>query len=296
MAKRLPLKVVGISFLMWFSCWVAAAELIIHPPSESSVDGRDAYPIRLLGLALGKSGKAYTLKAYPQFMLQGRAMAELEGNRGLDVIWTMTSADRETRLLPIRIPIDKGLLGWRLLMVKESALPRFASIGVDKLRQLHAGQGHDWPDTEILQSAGFDVKVTSEYRALFQMLSNGSIDYFPRSAQEVWQEVGNNRDLKLTVEPTLALHYPAAMYFFVNRKNVELAETIRRGLEAAIADGSFERLFREHFASVIARANLEGRNIIDMPNPLLPAATPLNDKRYWLQVKPKAAVTNLLPR
>lgn len=274
---------------------LAHSETVIFPPAESERDGRDAYPFELLKLALAKSEKTYELKAYPRFMLQDRAITELEANRGLDVIWTMTSADREVRLRPIRIPIDKGLLGWRLLLIRDGDAQRFANIGVDKLKRLQAVQGHDWPDTVILRSSGFEVKVDSNYGELFQMLSQGVVDYFPRSAQEIWAENDNHKDLHLAVEPTMAIHYPTAMYFFVNRKNVSLAEALRRGLEAAIADGSFDRLFAEHFSAVISRSRLDGRQIIEIPNPLLPAQVPLKEKRYWLQVKARTTATIGLP-
>ena len=266
-----------------------APETVVYPRAESEKDGRDDYPVRLLALALSKSGGNYQLRAHPNFMLQVRAIAELQSGRNLDVIWTTTSNEREAQLLPVRIPIDRGLLGWRLLLVREADASKFAGISDAGLQQLLAGQGHDWPDTGILKSAGYRVDVSSNYRDLFLMLGNKSIDYFPRSTHEVWGELDLHRDKRFIVEPTLALHYPAAMYFFVNRINVSLQRAIQRGLEAAIADGSFERLFQEHFSGVLKRSGLEGRRTIELNNPQLPPLTPLQDQRLWLQVKPKAA-------
>ncbi len=36
------------------------------------------------------------------------------------------------------------------------------------------------------------------------------------------------------------LHYPTAMYFFVNRPRPELAAEIRRGLKISLKDGLFD--------------------------------------------------------
>jgi hypothetical protein len=62
---------------------------------------------------------------------------------------------------------------------------------------------------------------------------------------------------------------------------VVLADEIRRGLEAAIADGSFDRLFYSYFATKIAAADLERRHVVDLPNPLRGPSLPLARKSLW---------------
>ena len=49
----------------------------------------------------------------------------------------------------------------------------------------------------------------------------------------------------------------------------------------AIADGSFDRLFCQHFAQKIARTRLAQRTAIDLFNPILPPETPLARKELW---------------
>ena len=42
-------------------------------------------------------------------------------NQGeLDVIWAMTSEQREQELLPIRAPILKGLIGYRIMVIQDT--------------------------------------------------------------------------------------------------------------------------------------------------------------------------------
>jgi hypothetical protein len=66
----------------------------------------------------------------------------------------------------------------------------------------------------------------------------------------------------------------------VRADQVELAEAIRSGLEAALADGSFDRLFRQYFGDALERTQLARRRIIELQNPLAPAL-PLNRPELW---------------
>jgi hypothetical protein len=260
----------------------APARVVVYPRAETDADDRDRYPVKLLRLALEKAHASVDLKPHAVFMLQVRAMREVQQESGLDILWTMTSREREAALLPIRIPIDRGLLGWRLMLVRSSTAPTFAgTTTLAQLKALRGGQGADWPDTAILRAAGLVIDESARYGDLFQKLAAGRIDYFPRSVQEVWGELDNHRSEGFVIEPTLALHYPTAMYFFVSKRRPELAADIRKGLEIALKDGSFQALFMQNFGADLKRSGLDRRRVFEMPNPLLPPDTPLNDARLW---------------
>jgi hypothetical protein len=272
-----------LAFLLTLALSAASmARTVVYPRAETDVDDRDRYPVQLLKLALRKADAEVELKPHAVFMLQVRALREVEQRSGLDIVWTMTSREREQVLLPIRIPIDRGLLGWRLLLVQPARAPAFAPMTrLDDLKPLRGGQGADWPDTTILRAAGLQIDESARYGDLFQKLAAGRIDYFPRSVQEIWGELENHRAEGFVVEPTLALHYPTAMYFFVNKRDTALAADIRKGLDIALRDGSFEALFVQNFGTVLQRSRLAQRRIVEMKNPLLPAETPLADTRLW---------------
>ncbi len=262
---------------------VAAPRTVVFPRAEQGGDRRDDYPVQLLLLALGRSAPGrYEFAPHPQFMLQEQALRALQAGPGLDVVWTMTTSEREQALTPIRVPIDRGLLGWRLLLVRQGAGKSFAGVrNAAALGSLRAGQGADWPDTDILKAAGLPVDASARYGDLFVKLRTGAIDYFPRSLLEVWNEQAAHSDEGLVVEPQLALHYPTAMYFFVKRRDTALAADLRKGLDEALHDGSMETLFERHYGSAIRRARLGRRTVIELKNPLLPPATPLDDARLW---------------
>jgi ABC-type amino acid transport substrate-binding protein len=260
----------------------AATYTYLRP--EWSDTGRDPYGVALLKLAFAKARACHTLVYNVDPMKQARAIYELENDTGaLDIMITMTSAEREARLLAVPIPLTKGLLGWRVALVRKDRQQLFADVRTaEQLKAFVAGQGHDWPDVGILRASGLPVHVSSAYDGMFKMLEANRIDYFPRAVQQVFDEVG--RYPGLAIEPNLVLRYPTDAYFFVNRKNAVLADEIRRGLEAAVADGSFDRLFYSYFAPKIAAAGLERRHVVDLPNPLVGPSLPLARKSLWFSL------------
>jgi hypothetical protein len=250
-----------------------------YPRQEAGYD----YPIKLLDLALRKSGIDYTLQAASMPMLQGRALKQLAAGVDVNVAWSMTSNAREAELTPIRIPIDKGLLGWRIFLIDQKNAAKFARVKtLADLQSFEAGQGHDWPDTEILRANGLKVQGYPVFDSLFTMLQHGRFDYFPRSIMEIWGEQKAHPGMNLVVEQTVILQYPTAYYFFVNPKDTALAATIEKGLRVAIKDGSFDTLFNQTYGDVVERTRLQSRKRLQLSNPLLPAKTPLNQKELWL--------------
>ncbi|OUR81716.1 hypothetical protein A9Q77_02035, partial [Marinomonas sp. 42_23_T18] len=256
---------------------VFGAELEVrHVRPESATDQRHEYYISMLRLALEKTKDIdgeFRLVASKTHMFQSRGLEQLKKNKSVDIIWTMTSKKREAELLPIRIPLLKGLLGHRIFIIRKGEESRFLRINtLAELKQLTAGQGSDWPDTQILKTNGIKVVSSVNYDDLFEMLKYKRFDYFPRGVNEPWAEVKAHQNSKLMVEKTLLLHYPAPIYFFVNKENANLAHRLERGLRIALKDGSFEQVFRHHPANreVFDLANIKTRKIFKLHNPLLP--------------------------
>ncbi|MDZ7925168.1 MAG: diguanylate cyclase [Marinagarivorans sp.] len=259
-----------------------AQQTVYYPRAESLGDERSSYPVELLKLSLKHSDQQFTLAPSALHMQQGRSLKLLAQGRLVDVVWTVTSSARESSLLPIRIPIDRGLLGWRLLLIKQADQSLFSPIHhAPALAQLRAGQGHDWPDTFVLRENQFKITTSTQYENLFHMLTRGHIQYFPRSVIEIWGELDARPHLPIAVENHLVLHYPAALYFFVNKHNTELARAIETGLQKSIADGSMQALFNHHYQALIQRVDFAHRTIIHLKNPQLPALTPTTVSEYW---------------
>ncbi|MCG2585957.1 ABC transporter substrate-binding protein [Massilia sp. TS11] len=272
-ARLLPLLLAGV---LATAAAATPVRYLAPPPDSPS----DAYPIAVLRLALERSGQHYTLQAVHLRMVQERELTEVAKAGGqIDILSSMTTHERELALLPVRIPIDKGLLGWRIALTRDAQQMR-AVRALPDLARLRAGQGAGWPDADILRANGLPVLTAPFGANLVQMLDAGRFDYYPLSLLEV--NDAQQLHPALAVDPYLVLHYPAALYFFVRKDNLSLAEAVRRGLEKAIADGSFERLFQQTFGADLRRARLSERRILHLKNPLLPAATPLARKELWL--------------
>ncbi|MCG6118752.1 MAG: transporter substrate-binding domain-containing protein [Aquimonas sp.] len=258
----------------------APQSLVVSWPASMLDDPRGHYPIELLQLALRHAGERYRIEPARGDLSQSRSLVNLELGRGLDVAWTFSTRERERRLLPVRIPIDRGLLGWRLLLVREDS-PAAAGVDEPALRALRLAQGHDWPDLAVLRHNGLRVAGGSSYTGLFEMLRLGRIDAFPRSVSEIYAELQADRAHGLTVLPGWTLQYPAPAYFFVNRERPELAAEIEAGLRSALADGSWTEVFQRHFGPALTRAQLSQRRALVLENPDLHPSTPLADPSLW---------------
>ena len=256
------------------------------PRHVSMPDPQLAYVRRVVELALSRARSKLEIRPVDLDMAQGRTLIELAaGQSPVDVMWTVTDRDRESSgLLPVRIPIDRGLMGWRLLLVRRSELAQWARVrSLKALSERVAGQGHDWPDTTILRANGLQVGTSSGYDALFRMLAAGRVDYFPRSILEIDAEMAGGRYPDLAIVPNLMLHYPAAAYLFVSPRRPDLAADLKTGLEAAVADGSFQRLHHEQYSAALKAHPISRHAVLKLSNPLLPAQTPIQRRELWLQ-------------
>lgn len=266
--------------------WSAEPQVVRMPTLPGGQLPHTRY-IRAL-LDAGIAGSGLRLEQVPTDMYQGRAIEALQQAGGrLDLIWTMTSDEREQTLLPIRIPIDRGLLGWRISLMRADSVGRLSGVtDVNSLARLRAGQGEDWPDAAILRANGIPVEATPSYEQLFPMLAGGRFDHFPRSVIEIGSEVtAFPQEAPLAIEPTLLLRYPTALYFFVAPARPQLAATLTRGLEAAVADGRAARLFRQFILPTLRPLGLPGRRVITLVNPLIAAERlPLQRPELWFQL------------
>lgn len=263
-----------------------ADELLTYPRHSLSAEP-ETYVIELLQLALDHSANAYQLQPSSKPMNQARAQLGLEHNQPeIQVMWAMTTREREARLQPVRIPIYKGLIGWRVNLLKAAQHDLLSQVrSLDELQTVRFGQRHDWPDTALLRANGLQVITSPSYDGLFGMLAAGRFEAFPREVVTAWQEQARavQAGHALVVDEHVLLHYPTAFYFFTSKQRPELAEQIRLGLEASIADGSFEALFQRHHGATLRQAKLGQRRIIELHNPELPAATPFSRKELWYQ-------------
>ena len=260
--------------------------VITHPTAQSFYDRRYVYALKLLRLILDRTVDTYGIyELKPSAsMTQDRIIVQIEQGL-LDVAHLPISEKAGQRLLPVRIPIRKGMLGWRLLLIRREDQHKFANVRtIEDLRKFKAGFGSQWGDLNILKTNVGEVTTNLDYELLFSMLIAKRFDYLHRGLHEPWDEVALRKETypTLHIEKTLVLHYPIGDYFYVGKQNPSLAERIESGFRALIEDGSFDRFFNKEYGKIIEQAKIPLRRRIDFQNPFLPFDTPLDIKEYWI--------------
>lgn len=245
---------------------------------------RSSYALDLLELALSYSDYQFEIKGSGGHFPTPRNFTFLSKQQEINILWTSTSTDREKQFLAVEIPLLKGLLGLRLPLVLAKNKGAINAQDLAQLRKYSAGQLLSWVDAKVLKYNGIEVTGSPTYPALFKMLAANRFDYFPRSVTEVWAEIAHHKELDLAVADNFAIYYPTAMYFFVNKANYFLHAEIKKGLEQAIADGSFDQLFAKYHQGFITKSKFKQRHIIRLNNPYYSSAKPVNIDD-WLTAK-----------
>lgn len=254
---------------------------------EEGADSIGTYCMGMLDLALSHIDHQYNIEIATGERTSARAIEDVRSGE-LGLIWGSANEDIESTLLPIRIPLYKGLLGHRVFIIRKDNQHKFKRIKtLGDLKQISLGQGTTWADTDILEHNNLNVIRVNKYPGLFHMLDGGRFDAFPRGLQEPWGEIASHPSMDLAVEEDLMLVYRMPFYLFVSRDNPTLAADIERGLNKAIADGSFDEYFYSDptVQDALNRANIENRTIIELENPALPRETPTNRPELWLDAE-----------
>ncbi len=216
-------------------------------------------------------------------MTQARWIAQLQrAKQGNQVIWTITDRARESRLRAIRVPLMRGLYGFRVLVIRPQESARFASINsLAQLAQLTAGLNSQWPDARVFTYNKLGFEGGTFAANFYRMLAAKRFDYFPRGILEITEEQAFIDQNQLQLEPQLLLYYPSALYFFVNRNNEQLARRLELGLQKLQASGTYDRLFYSHPSVRAALARMAGRRVIQLTNPDLPTGSQVFSPDYY---------------
>lgn len=262
---------------------VFSSESVIHYfPSGAIYE----YRWKLLELALAHTNdtkKPLQLVPFTENVTQNRGISLLEAG-DIDVIALGTNAEREAQLLPIKIDILRGIVGFRLLVIRAADQERITQMDDISLRkQLMFGLNSQWADLPIMRANGFSVVTSSDYENLFVMLAANRFDAFPRGLNEARRELDERKQNypQLAIEKSKALYFPYPVYFWVNKNNVALAKRIELGLTRSLADGSFRKLFESYHAAEITAIKKEKRKVILLDNTVLPAGNAKPDTSWW---------------
>ncbi len=264
--------------------------VVRYPAPKSQQDRREQYEWRLLEEALEATEGEYgsvQLKPTPHSINRNNEEEIMLRDDGrIHVLRKATSREMEKRLLPVRVPLLKGTLGYRVMITTRKKRDSLQGLTGGELRRIPLLQGTNWNDTPILRSNGFTVVEGPYYEGLFPMIHKGRYHFFPRAVHEAPAELEarRNRYPRLVLEPHILLHYPFYEYFFVSPGNTQLADRIRRGLMELVESGRRDELFEEYIAPSLRLSRIKGRRVISLHNEFLPEIPLADDPRFRLEI------------
>ena len=156
-------------------------------------DVRTLYKMEVLHKALALTEEKYgPYKVVTTALLTktSRAMLEISSGKNTNVYMALTTNEWESKTLPIRVPIRRGILNYRLLLIHRDNAPLFAKVKTLKdLKDLKMGLLEGWAGVKVMKANKLNVGAYNSYNGLFYMLSTKRIDYFPRGINEIYDEL-----------------------------------------------------------------------------------------------------------
>ena len=253
----------------------------------SRSDYRDRYTLHVLTAALDASTArygAYELHTSSLGMERDRLLQEMVKGTRVNLSAQITSPEWEQALIPIRIPVDKGLSGYRISLIDGRRQALFNALeSLDQLKVIPLGAGRQWSSTAVFLRAGFEVVPGNSTSGLHGMLSANRFLHFPRSIDEAIFEQKQYvpQFPALAVESSMAIYFPLPRYFFVAPGHPQLARRLEYGMQQLVADGRLDQLFHQFYDELISQIGLRKRRIFRLDNPFLSPKTPLAVKAYW---------------
>lgn len=234
-------RTLGIILLSSFSYTAAADTIRIAQEHYDTAAFR--LPMQVIENALSQASDPARIEwADGRGWLQPRALTILKScDAPFDVYFTGYDKSREAHLLQVNVPLTLGLLGVRGFVTTAAQLD---SVKERDAGEWAIGSGLGWPDTTIMQHAGYDV-YQAPFENLWKMLEAKRIDVFQRGVQEAQLEITQRNGSVVLVDDVLML-YPFAQFLYVSPCRPELHAQLETALIEAYEKGQTELMLRTH--------------------------------------------------
>lgn len=233
---------------------------------------------------MDKSGKEYRLTDTDHPVSSQQRKAIMLQKKEIDVMYAGYTAALAQQLSAIRIPITRGLIGHRLLVVHDQALPRYQDIKtLTALQQHPALLGFGWPEAALFRANRMSV-IERIYDEIFAAVNNGHRGFFARGVLEVYGELADRPAMNnLMVEPNILLRYPSAVFFFVHPDNLELEQALKEGFNKGYVDGSYAQFLYSHplVRQAQQQYQLDQRQMIELNNDAFADIYHSIPQKYW---------------
>ena len=235
----------------------------------SAKDTRYHFFIELLDQVLKETRSSfgpYRIKRIYQDSQQ-KVAASLESGKLNVAILTNGKAEADRQLMYVPYPLMMGLLGYRVLLIREADQDQFSKVtSIEGLKNYRGGYNRRWADYSVLTTNGLKLVTRTKYELMLQLLQKGKADYLSRSILEVEAELKKHfqSEPKVKIDSHLLLHYNFANFFYVKAENQLLYHRLTTGFEAIIASGKW--LIEAHYGKGFRQLKLEKRKLIRLEN------------------------------
>ena len=195
--------------------------------------------------------------------------------KGFDIFGTVAGNQKlasEQKIL-VPLPLMKGLLGHRVLIIRTEDKAKFAAITkADDLQALKLGIPATWADAELFRQNGYAVVEKGSFDELFERLLKKEFDYVSFGANEVAGVFAERAASsgKLMIDNSLLVYYPFPLVFYVNPQKPALARRVTAGLQKISANGVLDGIFNRYYGKALAELNIDKRTRITLENSILP--------------------------
>lgn len=229
-------------------------------------DQQQRYYHRLLQESLQAEGQRVSITLEPEMPLL--RIYKLLDSGELSAHWFLQTAERDKRFLKVNMPLSFGLIGQRLFLVRKGQAESYSKIKTLADLQAsnkRAGMAKGWFDVMVWKANQLPVyEQMGDWSILFKLVGekNRDIDYLPRGAIEVMDDLAQYPDLE--IEKNLLLSYERDFVFYVSPHYPQLRDQIERALQAALASGLQRRLFDQLLLPKVKSLNLNKRTVIQL--------------------------------
>lgn len=284
MVKRITICIMMLVFVM-FSASAFGKDIVVYQKLDHGNTRYDEY-IETIQTALEKTKKTYgdfELKQSEVVTSELRAIVDTKNGINQNITWCGSNGKYEEELIPIYIPLGKGILGYRVFLITKDNAENFSKIKtLQDLREYKVGHGFDWGDLPIYEYNKLPFE-TGHYEGLFAMLNAGRFDYFSRGIKEAYKEFDERKKKypNMRIEENVLLYYPWPFILYVSPKFPKIAQRVETGMRIMIKDGTFDKIFFKYNADAIRKAKLKSRTLIKMENPFLTPKFKAIDKSLY---------------
>lgn len=174
-------------------------------------------------------------------------------------------------------PVLRNILGYRQLIVNPENKKDFAEIeSRGDFATKVAGQGRGWADNHVYRFNNIEVVEAPSFDGMFPMLDRHRFDYIPLGVSEAGNTIKQDSLIQYQFElvPNFIVFYPWPVNILVSIKHPDLSARIQFGLDEVIRKGTYDKLFKEHFGSLLKKLEMKNVKVIVLRTPDLPANVP----------------------